>query len=316
MSDNRLEWIPFHYERFLVSTFGWSAEEIGAYLLLLCHQWDKGFIPVELDEIRKITRTHHRKNIDKVVAKFPTHAETQANEEGKEYDTAFIEHLKSTDKRANQRLYIIRKEKVSIVAKNRKSGSEGGKARARNQANAKHSLDHKEVEQEGDKEQNEIKNNAHQKNSTHGQESKTGTEAQNTGATQKGETTQIHHPQAQETSSTYSGAEKPERHVVAHWKRLSESPQQLDAFAMSSRKQGLFPKDMPADQCRAGIIKYAEDYQLEFDKTCSGGDYTKFGYRLSDHLKKLAADPGRKPWEAPKTTTLNYTLPVNKSAQT
>lgn len=102
---------------------------------------------------------------------------------------------------------------------------------------------------------------------------------------------------------------------MAHWKRLSESPEHLDAFAITSRKDGLFPKDMPADQCRAGVIKHAEDYQLEFNKTCPGGDYTKFGYRFSDHLKKLAADPNRKPWEQPKTTALNYTLPVNKNAK-
>lgn len=49
-------YFPFMYQRFLTSTYGWSEEQIGAYLLLLIHQFDRGFVPDDLKEVKKISK--------------------------------------------------------------------------------------------------------------------------------------------------------------------------------------------------------------------------------------------------------------------
>jgi uncharacterized protein YdaU (DUF1376 family) len=47
----------FYVQDFLTGTMFLSAEEIGAYILLLCHQWDKGALPVDDRELLRIART-------------------------------------------------------------------------------------------------------------------------------------------------------------------------------------------------------------------------------------------------------------------
>ena len=47
----------FYVQDFLTGTMHLSAEEVGAYMLLLCHQWDKGALPATDRELLRIART-------------------------------------------------------------------------------------------------------------------------------------------------------------------------------------------------------------------------------------------------------------------
>lgn len=46
----------FYVQDFLTGTMYMSSTEVGAYILLLCHQWDKGSLPSDEKELRKIAR--------------------------------------------------------------------------------------------------------------------------------------------------------------------------------------------------------------------------------------------------------------------
>jgi uncharacterized protein YdaU (DUF1376 family) len=46
----------FYVQDFLTGTMHMSAEEVGAYILLLCHQWDKGALPANDKELLRIAR--------------------------------------------------------------------------------------------------------------------------------------------------------------------------------------------------------------------------------------------------------------------
>jgi uncharacterized protein YdaU (DUF1376 family) len=59
----------FYVQDFLTGTMHMTAEEIGAYILLLCHQWDKGALPDNDKELIKIARTK-QKVIDSIRVKF------------------------------------------------------------------------------------------------------------------------------------------------------------------------------------------------------------------------------------------------------
>jgi len=47
----------FYVQDFLTGTMFLTAEEVGAYILLLCHQWDKGYLPATDSELLRIART-------------------------------------------------------------------------------------------------------------------------------------------------------------------------------------------------------------------------------------------------------------------
>jgi uncharacterized protein YdaU (DUF1376 family) len=47
----------FYVQDFLTGTMFLTAEEVGAYILLLCHQWDKGGLPATDRELLRIART-------------------------------------------------------------------------------------------------------------------------------------------------------------------------------------------------------------------------------------------------------------------
>lgn len=55
------QWFKFYYLRILGSCKGWTDDEFGAYVKLLIHQFDKGFIPNDEKEIKRII-TSHKKN--------------------------------------------------------------------------------------------------------------------------------------------------------------------------------------------------------------------------------------------------------------
>jgi len=47
--------MPLYVRDFLTATIGWSAEERGHYLTLLMVQWDRGWLPVEVELLNRIT---------------------------------------------------------------------------------------------------------------------------------------------------------------------------------------------------------------------------------------------------------------------
>jgi uncharacterized protein YdaU (DUF1376 family) len=69
MANEKLDWFPIYWQRFIIGTLNMSAEEVGAYLLLLIHQWDKGFVPQDSQELKSICRVSEKK-LKKVLGKF------------------------------------------------------------------------------------------------------------------------------------------------------------------------------------------------------------------------------------------------------
>jgi uncharacterized protein YdaU (DUF1376 family) len=65
----QLDWLPLYWQRFLLGTLDMSAEEIGAYILLLIHQWDKGALPLDEKTLRKISKAS-KKSLENVLKKF------------------------------------------------------------------------------------------------------------------------------------------------------------------------------------------------------------------------------------------------------
>lgn len=59
----------FYVQDFLTGTMLLTAEEVGAYLLLLCYQWDKGALPNSDRDLQRIARVKG-KVLEKVREKF------------------------------------------------------------------------------------------------------------------------------------------------------------------------------------------------------------------------------------------------------
>jgi hypothetical protein len=62
-------WFKFYYLRMLVSCSGWKDDEFGAYVKLLIHQFDKGFVPTDEKELKKLITTYN-KNWNLLKSKF------------------------------------------------------------------------------------------------------------------------------------------------------------------------------------------------------------------------------------------------------
>ena len=107
MNNDKLSWFPLYFERFILGTLDMNTEEVGAYFLMLCHQWDKGFVPNDLSSIRKITRMHPRKNLNRVLVKFRLDG----------------------DRLINHVLEEIRSEQEGKMAKRSESGKKAAKKR-------------------------------------------------------------------------------------------------------------------------------------------------------------------------------------------
>lgn len=69
----------FHATDFLVGTATMTAEEVGAYIRLLCHQWDKGSVPAEDEALCRLAGCRN-KVIAAVRAKFATAESGLVNE--------------------------------------------------------------------------------------------------------------------------------------------------------------------------------------------------------------------------------------------
>lgn len=66
--------IPFYTADFLGGTKYLSANEIGAYVLLLIHQWEKGYLPNDesrLIQVSRMTRGQWAKSRERILEKFP-----------------------------------------------------------------------------------------------------------------------------------------------------------------------------------------------------------------------------------------------------
>jgi uncharacterized protein YdaU (DUF1376 family) len=65
----KLPYFPLFTSDFMQGTLLFDAQETGAYILLLCYQWDNGFVPSDEKSIKKIAKIS-RKKLEKVLKKF------------------------------------------------------------------------------------------------------------------------------------------------------------------------------------------------------------------------------------------------------
>ena len=98
-------WFKFYYHRILVSCSGWKDDEFGAFVKLLIHQFDKGFVPKDENELKRIISSY-KKNWPLLSTKF------KEEEPGK-----LINHVMDE----------IRNERIAKSEKNKQIGKLGGR---------------------------------------------------------------------------------------------------------------------------------------------------------------------------------------------
>lgn len=96
---------------FLGGTADMSAEEVGAYIRLLCHQWNKGGLPNDPDRLAKMAGLMAAPSLGYVIAKFPPCADGQLR---------------------NERLERVRAESEAYSKKQSENGKKGAKTRWEN----------------------------------------------------------------------------------------------------------------------------------------------------------------------------------------
>ncbi len=52
--NDKMPWLPLFASDFIVGTAGMSAAAVGCYVLLLCHQWDRGSLPGDLKALDRL----------------------------------------------------------------------------------------------------------------------------------------------------------------------------------------------------------------------------------------------------------------------
>jgi len=109
------QWYPFYHDLFNRSTAGWAADRVGAYILLLNHQWQNDGIPTDKEELIFIAKCSPE-TLDKVLLKF------SQEKNGKLY---------------NKKMEIVRKEQIEKYEKRANAGKQGGTAKYQNLSNAK-----------------------------------------------------------------------------------------------------------------------------------------------------------------------------------
>jgi uncharacterized protein YdaU (DUF1376 family) len=100
-------------------------DAVGAYIILLCHQWNEGSVPSDVSLLARICRTTPERMQSiwpQVAVKFPP----------KRGDKTRL---------ANVKLEIVRNEKQKFAAKQSSSGSQGAQKRWTGKANAKNHMD-------------------------------------------------------------------------------------------------------------------------------------------------------------------------------
>lgn len=69
MVKRKLPAFQFYVDNFIVGTKDMTAEQVGGYILLLCHQWDKGKVPLAEKEIQSIAKISDE-NVKIILKKF------------------------------------------------------------------------------------------------------------------------------------------------------------------------------------------------------------------------------------------------------
>lgn len=105
---NKLPSFPFYVQDFLNGTAQMKNEEAGAYIRLLCHQWDKGSLPNNKDELIKLCFGDSA-GIDAAIDKF---------------------YVKK-NKLLNKKLETVLRKIKNFSKKNKKNGEKGAKIRWR-----------------------------------------------------------------------------------------------------------------------------------------------------------------------------------------
>lgn len=100
-----LHYFKFFHERFSSSTSDWSDEQVGAYMRLLIHQFQHGFIPSDPKKIKKIA--------------------SKSIKNWKLFESKFF-HFED-GKLINVVMHEIRNEAIKKSERNRESGRYGGK---------------------------------------------------------------------------------------------------------------------------------------------------------------------------------------------
>jgi len=98
----------FYADDFLAGTSDMSAEEVGGYIRLLCHQWTKGSIPNDPDRVARIAGLMGSPCVGYVMAKF---------------------RISDGDTLKNERLEKVREEQNAFKARQSAAGSNGAAKR-------------------------------------------------------------------------------------------------------------------------------------------------------------------------------------------
>lgn len=62
---------PFYASDFIIGTMLMTAEEVGAYMRMLCFQWEQGAVPDDESKLSRITGVPF-KRLENVLSKFQT----------------------------------------------------------------------------------------------------------------------------------------------------------------------------------------------------------------------------------------------------
>jgi uncharacterized protein YdaU (DUF1376 family) len=98
-------WFKFYYHRIMVSCAGWKDDEFGAYIKLLIRQFDKGYVPNDEKELKRIISSY-KKNWELLSTKF------NEEEPGKLFNNVMKE---------------VRDEYDAKAERNRENGPKGGR---------------------------------------------------------------------------------------------------------------------------------------------------------------------------------------------
>lgn len=103
-----------YVESFVMGTLEMTSEQIGGYILLLCYQWDKGFIPKDKSQIKAVAKISEE-NVEIILRKFS------------EFEGGF----------RNERLEIEREKQKRFSKTQSSKGLQGGRPKSQTKAKVK-----------------------------------------------------------------------------------------------------------------------------------------------------------------------------------
>lgn len=111
MSERKMHYFEFHFQKFIAATKGWKDDEVGAFVKLLIEQFDRGYIPDDPDELSRLITTF-KKNWPRLKKKF--------------IEPSLPGQLRNTF------MCTVREEAHEKSAKNAENGAKGGRAKKAN----------------------------------------------------------------------------------------------------------------------------------------------------------------------------------------